>query len=37
MLGTYYFDQFNVKVDFPTYTVEEYDIYLQGQSQAAHH
>jgi len=30
MTGTYYFDQFNVKLDLPTYTNEEYDQYLQG-------
>ena len=28
--GTYYFDQFDVKVDVPTYSPEEYDQYLQG-------
>ena len=30
IVGTYYFDQFNVKVDLPTYTDEEYEQYLQG-------
>ena len=30
MTGTYYFDQFNVKVDMATYTDEEYEKYLQG-------
>jgi DNA methyltransferase 1-associated protein 1 len=29
--GTYYFDQFNVKLDLPSYTDEEYDLYLQGK------
>jgi len=28
--GTYYFDQFNIKVDMPKYTEEEYEKYLQG-------
>ena len=28
--GTYYFDQFDVKVDTPVYAPEEYDQYLQG-------
>jgi hypothetical protein len=30
MTGTYYFDQFNVKVDVHPYTDEEYEQYLQG-------
>lgn len=30
MTGTYYFDQFDVKVDMPTYTDEEYERFLQG-------
>ena len=28
--GTYYFDQFDVKVDVPTYTEEEYENWLKG-------
>lgn len=28
--GTYHFDQFNMKIDLPTYTSEEYEQYLQG-------
>ena len=28
--GTYYFDQFNVKFDLPTYTSEEYEEFLRG-------
>lgn len=28
--GTYYFDQFDVKLNLPTYTDEEYDQWLQG-------
>jgi hypothetical protein len=32
MIGTYHFDQFNVKVDIPRYTDEEYENVLQGIS-----
>ena len=28
--GIYHFDQFNVKIDLPTYTSEEYPQFLQG-------
>lgn len=35
MLGIYHFDQFNVKVDFPNYTNDEYELYLQGLSQVS--
>jgi hypothetical protein len=30
--GTYYFDQFNVNVDMPKYTDEEYEKFLQGST-----
>ena len=30
MAGIYHFDQFNVKIDLPTYAIEEYEQYLQG-------
>lgn len=31
-LGTYYFDQFNAKLEFPNYTAEEYEQYMQGRN-----
>jgi hypothetical protein len=34
-LGIYHFDQFNVKVDFPSYTNDEYELFLQGLTQAS--
>jgi hypothetical protein len=30
MIGTYYFDQFNIKVEVHPYTDEEYEQLLQG-------
>lgn len=32
MAGTYYFDQFNVKLDLPSYTNEEYESFLKGSA-----
>lgn len=30
--GTYYFDQFDVKIDLPKYTTDEYDLFLKGST-----
>ena len=35
--GTYYFDQFNAKLDFPIYTAEEYELYMQGEGSHRNH